>query len=108
MFSKRIVVDGGFIEYRISAKGSIELYDFQVEPDKQRQGIGTFLIKKLEEECIGKTIYLFTRKENTKAHAFYKKNGYSSVSMIRGFYTDNDSPVWGMRSGDALLFIKHL
>jgi len=106
---KRITLDGGFIEYRIGAKGTVELFDFQVEPDKQRQGIGTKLIEAMEREIgKGKTVYLFTRTENERAHCFYEKVGYKRVYTIRNFYTDNYSPIWGMRSGDVVLYLKHL
>ena len=51
---------------------------FCVRPDVQRTGVGTRLLKRLEER-LGKsgvsTVYLGTNKE-TPAEAFYKRHGY--------------------------------
>ena len=104
-----IVMEGGFIQYRDGAKGSVELYDFQVEETFQGKGVGTQLLKKMEESIgKGRMVYLFTRTENEKAQRFYEKRGYQKACVIEDFYSDNLSPIWGMRSGNAIMYIKHL
>jgi spore maturation protein CgeE len=61
--------------------GRAKIEDFQVAPDKQRQGFGTALLKHVIDVAISKgvgIIYLITDEENT-AKEMYLKTGFIKV-----------------------------
>lgn len=60
----------------ISAKSAI-LSALAVREDCRRQGIGTWLVKRVEEYFPGRTLYVF--REQNKNKEFYRGLGYSKV-----------------------------
>lgn len=96
---KKFKLKHGYLEYRFSPKGTVELYNIQVEEGFRGKGIGSRLMDKFESLKGNK--YLFSRVENKPAHKFYQKRGYKRVGCIKGFYTINY-----IFSGDAYIFFK--
>jgi len=59
---------------------------FGIDPDIQSLGLGSLLIKKVEQECINlgvKAITLFTASKMTSSVAFYLRHGYYVHSITR-------------------------
>lgn len=77
---------------------------FAVSREYRRQGLGSLLLKKVEEELRGKARLIvaecWNSAENKPAIKFYRKHGYVSSATIPDFYDDED--------GDMAVFIKHL
>ena len=79
-----VFVNDGIVAFAVGYREPTDVGDvfhlsiFCVRPDAQRTGVGSRLLKRLEE-LLGKsavnTIYLGTNK-GTPAEAFYKKHGY--------------------------------
>lgn len=89
--------------YRHGRRGTVEILDIQVPPDKRRRGTGTELLREMESEVGGAmTIYLFSREENLIGHRFYESKGYKKMTTIEGFYTSNARE----HSGNAVLMVK--
>lgn len=62
----------------------IFLYDLYLMPDFQGKGIGTSLIKQIQDESRlrQKPLVLEVLKVNRRAIAFYKRNGFKKVKKI--------------------------
>lgn len=61
-----------------SEKPEVYIYDFGINPNYQRKGIGTKLLNDLKEYCIEKNYgTIFVQAETVDEHAlnFYRKNG---------------------------------
>jgi GNAT superfamily N-acetyltransferase len=79
-----VTVSDGIVAFAVGYREPTDVGDvfhlsiFCVRPDAQRTGVGSRLLKRLEE-LLGKsavnTIYLGTNK-GTPAEAFYRKHGY--------------------------------
>lgn len=72
---------------------SCHLLNFAVAPDSRRKGLGTALLKNLEEYARKQTlieIYFEVRESNLPAQMLYKKLGYEAVEILRGHYGDDD------------------
>ena len=75
----------GFIGVQPQPDERLELIQLRVRKSHQRLGIGTHLIKKVEEHAlaIGKTqIYLHTAKRLLNARNLYEKSGYTLEESI--------------------------
>ncbi len=69
---------------------------FGVHPDHRRKGIGTRMIKWLEETALvngNGVIYLETRLKNRDAREFYKSLGYKVTQRIPGYYKGRETAV---------------
>lgn len=84
--------------------GTFDIYWLVVAPEKQRCGVGSYLLKYVTNlienqkgrmivvETSGSSRYLSTRQ-------FYEKMGYREVSRVKDFYTAAD---------DKVIYVKHL
>jgi len=71
--------------------------DIIVNPDFQRRGIGSILVKSAERDLVqrgARKMMLITSTTNKNAQAFFKKNGYSISGQtdVVGFEKKLDSP----------------
>jgi ribosomal-protein-alanine N-acetyltransferase len=78
----------GFIMGYISGRGGA-IYTLDVHPLFRRKGVGSKLIKALEEELrdLGaKAIRLEVASENPEALDLYRKTGYRESELVRNYY----------------------
>lgn len=71
-------------------------------PEYRRSGIGTQLLRSIEEWLIQQgadLVFLETATDNKPAIAFYRKHGYTVLETIKGYYADGS---------DAYLMVKRL
>ncbi len=69
---------------------------FGVHPCHRRKGIGTRMVKWLEETALvngNGVVYLETRLRNHEAREFYKSLGYRVVQRISGYYKGKESAI---------------
>ena len=65
----------------VNKKNKINIQRLHIDPDYQRQGIGTNLINKVIGAFLkAKKIDLEVEKQNEQAISFYKKNGYKIIN----------------------------
>ncbi|MBD3192378.1 MAG: ribosomal-protein-alanine N-acetyltransferase [Candidatus Heimdallarchaeota archaeon] len=93
----------GFIVYSAnSSKDISHILTLAVQPNSQREGIGTALInhmlRRLESTTV-KKIRLEVRESNTAAIQFYQKLGFNIVGKINDYYA---------KGSDAFLMIKEI
>jgi len=86
------------IGQRPLTKSTYDLYWIAVNPSVQSKGIGSGLIKYIEEYIKnknGKLILLETsgKPSYEKERKFYEKNLYSKITEIKDFYDEGDSLV---------------
>lgn len=76
-----------------------ELLDCVVDPDRQGEGLGRYMLEMLlpEVESFSGRVYLEVRESNAAAIALYHSTGFVEVGCRKGYY-----PVAGGRE-DALL-----
>ncbi|MDR3630897.1 MAG: GNAT family N-acetyltransferase [Desulfocapsaceae bacterium] len=94
----------GFISYGPIplTENRFDLYWIAVDPDSGRQGVGSLLLAAMEEQ-LGQAgsghIYIDTSSTEgyARARAFYEKNGYDVVSLLKDFYREGD---------DRILYLK--
>ena len=80
----------------------LELVNAYVSRKRRKQGVGTALIKKLEEFALAQgatEIFLNSGPRYRKSGwEFYDKVGYKRVALAEGYYQDEegsyDAPVW--------------
>jgi ribosomal protein S18 acetylase RimI-like enzyme len=84
------------------------LFGFRIQPQYQRLGVGTTLIKIAEEDLLYRGFHWATlnvNRENTDAQRFYRRNGYKIISAEKGrwSYIDHtgkrvqvNEPAWRM------------
>ena len=85
----------GFAVMKYSV-GEARLNLFGVHPKHRRKGIGTRMIKWLEETALingNGVVYLETRLSNNGAREFYKSLGYKVVHRIPGYYKGRETAV---------------
>ena len=73
------------------AADEIEIARVAVVEEVKRQGVGTALMKKLQEEGTQRKagkILLDVRKKNHTAQAFYEKIGFKEDGTRKSFYTE--------------------
>jgi ribosomal-protein-alanine N-acetyltransferase len=69
---------------------------FAVHPNHRRRGIGTRMIKWLEETALvngNSVVYLETRQKNQAAREFYESLGYKVIQRIPGYYRGREAAV---------------
>ena len=69
---------------------------FAVHPKHRRKGIGTRMIKWLEDAALTNgtgVVYLETRLSNEAARKFYKSLGYKVIQRIPGYYKGRETAV---------------
>lgn len=78
-----------FLDYREGSGGTIEIFDIAVMSERGK-GVGTELIRLLQERTNTHLISAITRGSNYQARAFYRKNGFIEV-RLPDFYLDEDA-----------------
>lgn len=103
-----IILEGkviGYVTARIEdfeGKRMGHIYSIAVKPEYRRRGVGSKLLKTLEENLRRKGVrvcYLETRVSNIAAINLYFKHGYRIFDILRCYYGDGE---------DAARFIKIL
>jgi ribosomal-protein-alanine N-acetyltransferase len=61
-----------------------------VRPQKRREGIGTRLVRKVIEQCSGKSLRLEVRVSNIGAQRFYLNLDFRIEARIEGYYHDGE------------------
>ncbi|NCN09528.1 MAG: GNAT family N-acetyltransferase [Leptospira sp.] len=77
-----------------SAKPSVYIYDIAVQTDFQRKGLGSDLLKELNNYCNDKgmkEIFVQADLEDHHAIEFYRANGGSPMSVVHFTYLLNPS-----------------
>ncbi len=85
----------GFIDYWI-VKDEIQLINIAVDPKYRAKGIGSFLMKHLDEIGIEKKvekIFLDVRENNYSAIHLYEKFGYEKVRIRKKYYSDDENAI---------------
>ncbi len=67
----------------------IEIEYIIVSPDYRKKGVGTLLLKSIENNNV-KNITLEVKESNVVAINFYKKNGYKIEAMRKNYYGNKD------------------
>lgn len=65
-----------------------------VDPDVRRSGIGTSLLRRLEQSLPAGDIVLMAEVENHAARSLYKKEGYVELGVVRNYYGRGKDGVW--------------
>jgi ribosomal-protein-alanine N-acetyltransferase len=82
----------GFLIARlIMSENIIEIYNIGVKSELQREGIASLLLNYLFKNDLLASpfgIFLEVRASNTKARAFYLKNGFKIAGVRKNFYRD--------------------
>ena len=95
-----VSVNGGIVAFAVGYREPMDEGDvyhlsiFCVRPDTQRSGVGTRLLRTLEERLVEagvKTVYLGTRR-GTPAEAFYAKHGYGASAEDIEMSRDLEKP----------------
>jgi ribosomal protein S18 acetylase RimI-like enzyme len=76
-----ITENGGYLIWRHATSGGAEVCDIFVDSGLRGKGIGTKMMKGLEETK-PKFIMLFTKEHNINAQAFYLACGFEEVGRI--------------------------
>lgn len=96
----RLESGNDYIAYRPGSGNTIEIFDIAVSSER-RKGVGRRLVKemlsKLPKDCL---VWAMTRPENTIACTFYSSLGFKVLGLLRGFYSDGDSVVYGLHTKD--------
>ena len=83
--------------YRINMRGTFSVFPYlaliAVRKDVRGEGLGTRLLRHVEERIVGERdclfctkIFLLLGKNNTRAQGFYAKNGYVRVGTIPSLF----------------------
>ena len=76
--------------------GEARLNLFAVHTKHRRKGVGSRMIKWLEETALingNSVVYLETRLRNQVAREFYKSLGYKVIQRIPGYYQERETAV---------------
>lgn len=68
-----------------------EIYNIAVDRSAQRKGNGQLLLDEFLKKCLQsfvRRVWLEVRETNSKAIAFYKRNGFTTITTRKHFYTD--------------------
>jgi ribosomal-protein-alanine N-acetyltransferase len=80
------------------------VYSIDVKPSYRRMGVGSRLLKSLEEnlrEVSVKICYLETCRDNLAAISFYLKHGYRACEILKNYYgAGRDGVRFAKRIGD--------
>ncbi len=69
---------------------------FGVHPTRRRKGVGTRMVKWLEETALTNgngVVYLETRLRNHEAREFYESLGYRVIQRIPGYYKGRETAI---------------
>ena len=69
---------------------------FGVHPNHRRKGVGTRMLKWLEETALTNgngVVYLETRLANEASRKFYKSLGYKVIQRIPGYYNGRETAI---------------
>ncbi len=72
-------------------EASADVESIAVDPDYQRNGLGSILLEKIEKIMLEKgysTAILEVRDKNTEALGFYQKHGYEIITHLPRYYTE--------------------
>lgn len=81
-------------------KAKIHILNFAVDPEFQRQTIGTQMIEKLVDKLTQQQrqeIVLEVRESNLRAQLFFKKMGFKAVLVLRNHYDDTNEDAYVMK-----------
>jgi len=69
--------------------------EIAVEPENQRMGIGSMLVKELEKICSKDNASLFssTDSENEKSIKFHEKNNFSRCGFIKNMFKEGKTEI---------------
>lgn len=78
-----------------AANGEAELYRIAVLPQYRRKGMGKHLLEAFLDSCPKNTnkVFLEVRSKNTAALELYKKYGFKTIHVRKGYYRDDDGVV---------------
>jgi ribosomal protein S18 acetylase RimI-like enzyme len=79
-----------------------EVLGLAVEPERQSQGVGSLLLKTIDNASISRKIdwlFLHTAIDNIGARRLYERLGYRNLEIKRGFYPEGQ---------DAIVMYKEL
>ncbi|WP_373653772.1 MULTISPECIES: ribosomal protein S18-alanine N-acetyltransferase [unclassified Schlesneria] len=88
----------GFMIYEL-LKSQLHVLNFAVAPWARRQGVGTQMVAKLVTKLSQQRrqeITLEVRETNLPAQLFFKRQGLSANSVLRGHYEDTDEDAYVM------------
>ena len=74
----------------------IEILTFAILPDYRRQGIGTALLKSVQDFAVErqkKHIFLEVKATNQPAYSLYIKNGFIQTGIRKNYYHEKDKTV---------------
>jgi len=74
--------------------GQSRVVNLCVDPDARRRGVGSRLLRKLEDELPAGDIVLMAQIENDAARQLYKKEGYQEISVSRNYYGRGRDGIW--------------
>ncbi len=80
-----------------------ELLKVSVSTKKRRQGVATALLVQLKGECWAQGVaklYLEVRSQNRAARALYERDGFSQLSVRKGYYRNPKD--------DAVVYVKNI
>jgi len=85
-------------------QGTYDLYWIVVDPAWQGKGVGTALLRAVEEQLTtdnGRLIVVETssRADYTATRAFYERRGYAAAARLPGYYAPGD---------DLVIYLKDL
>jgi [ribosomal protein S18]-alanine N-acetyltransferase len=89
----------GFMIYELH-EYRIHLLNFAVSPEKQRTGVGSQMIAKLQSKLSShkrSRLLLEARETNLPAQLFFRENGFKAISVIRSYYTDTPEDAYLMQ-----------
>ena len=84
--------------------GTFDLYWIVVDPDRQGKGLGTRLLRAVEDQLTtdhGRLVIVETssRADYAPTRAFYERRGYTRAARIPGYYAPGD---------DLVIYLKDL
>ena len=72
-----------------------------VEPSARRRGIGTLLLRAVEEALPPGNVLLMVEEDNVGARALYKREGYAPVGTAQHYYGRGHHGVWMQKQRTA-------
>ncbi len=93
----------------VASDGIVEIKNLAVMPEHQRQGLGSAMLRHVENLYKGHKIILGTG-ETPGTLDFYKSNGYTVSHVVADFFTDNyPDPIVeeGITLKDMIYLSKH-
>lgn len=74
--------------------GHSRVVNICVDPVRQGGGIGTDLLRRLDEELPVGNLVLMVQEENEAAKALYLKEGFEQMSVSHGYYGKGRNGIW--------------